>query len=124
MRGLIVNPAEVVMINERKAIPATELYELLLEGFDRGYNRRAENREDYDAIMDYTRDFHMSLLSGKKRRVMRKQHPTWRTLKFPIFLHHYHFYKNGLECERHVRIGFAHLLFDVPESVRNLSVHI
>lgn len=115
MGSQLATQTEVVPMNERRVLPGEFLYELLLEGFARGYNRRAETPHDYSAIMEYGRSYYLSLLPGKKCRVMRKQHRTWRTLKFPIFLHLYHFHKNGVKCERHVRIEFAKLIFDVPD---------
>lgn len=124
MGSISVNPTETVMINEMKAVPATVLYELLLEGFDRGYNRRAAKREDYDSFMELAYEFFLSYQSEQQSRAMRTQHPTWRTLKIPVRLHLYHFHKDGRECERHIRIEVAGHIFDVPESVRTLSVHI
>ena len=124
MGSKLAMQTETVMIGEMKAVPATVLYELLLEGFDRGYNRRAEKREDYESFMELAHEYYQSLLTEEMGRSIRKQHPTWRTLKLPVRLHLYHFHKDGRECERHIRIEVAGHIFDVPESVRTLSANI
>lgn len=102
--------------NNTYVLSGTELYNLLIEGFIRKYNRRLGSREDYKICMQEMYNFFLSLIDSKTRKKFIKKHKNWSKVNFPIQLMMVHNHKDGVECEPHYRIMVGQRIFDIPKT--------
>ena len=108
------------ILNQTHVFSGIEIYELLVDGFKKKYNRRFNELKQYEIFMTETYQYFLSLVTRSSRRKILRKHKSWKDTNFPVEVMMIHKHKNGIECEPHLRILFGGQIFDIPFFSKNV----